>query len=327
MREARQSKRWWVGILALLAGSGLSPVWSADYPTKPVKIITQAAAGSGPDVIGRILADQLGSQIGQRVIIVNHPGAGGLIAAQAAATADPDGYTLYMASGSALMVLPELHPKLSFNFERDFVPIGMVGQQPMLIAASARLGISSLPELIALAKKKPGELFYAGNTPGTVPMLTGEMLKQRAGIDMTFVPYPGAAAALKDIAAGRISIIFESPAALQGAISGGTVKALALGSEKRVANFSDVPTAAETLPGFRATGWFALLARSGTPNTIIQKMGHELRTALENKALQDKFVKLGTQATPMMPEELRSFIEAEKKNWLPVIRQSVAEAH
>lgn len=325
MLRARRFKLWWLGALALIAA--FSPVWGADYPTKPVKLITQAAAGSGPDVIGRILADQLSRQLGQRVIIVNHPGAGGLIAAQAAAAVDPDGYTLYMASSSALMVLPELHPKLPFSFVRDFVPIGMIGQTPMLIAASAQVGISSLSELIALAKKKPGELFYAGNTPGTVPMLTGEMLGQRAGIDMTFVPYPGAAAALKDIAAGRISVIFESPAALEGAISGGTLKALAVGSEERMPRFPDVPTAAETLPGFRATGWFALMARSGTPDAVVQKLSRELRTALDNKDLREKFAKLGTQATPMTPQELQSFIEAEKKNWLPVIRQSVAKAH
>lgn len=325
MLRARRFMLWWLGALPLIAA--FSPVWGADYPTKPVKLITQAAAGSGPDVIGRILADQLSRQLGQRVIIVNHPGAGGLIAAQAAAAVEPDGYTLYMASSSALMVLPELHPKLPFSFVRDFVPIGMIGQTPMLIAASAQVGISSLSELIALAKKKPGELFYAGNTPGTVPMLTGEMLGQRAGIDMTFVPYPGAAAALKDIAAGRISVIFESPAALEGAISGGTLKALAVGSEERMPRFPDVPTAAETLPGFRATGWFALMARSGTPDAVVQKLSRELRTALDNKDLREKFAKLGTQATPMTPQELQSFIEAEKKNWLPVIRQSVAKAH
>lgn len=320
----RAQRLWWSGLLILFAA--VSPAAAADYPVKPVKIITQAAAGSGPDVIGRIVADQLGRQLKQQVLIINHPGAGGLIAAQTAAAADPDGYTLYMPSASALMVLPETHAKLSFSFERDFVPIGMIGQQPMLITASSRLGVSTLPELIALAKKRPGELLFAGNTPGTVPTLTGEMLKRRAGIEMTFVPYPGAMAALNDVAGGRISVIVESTAGLLGAITGGTVKLVAVASEQRMTQFPDVPAVAETLPGFRATGWFALMARRGTPDEIVQKISRELRTALQDKTLREKFAKLGTEATPMSPQELHDFVEVEKRNWIPLVRQTLVKA-
>jgi tripartite-type tricarboxylate transporter receptor subunit TctC len=300
---------------------------AADYPTKPVKIITQAAAGSGPDVIGRIVADQLTRRLGQQVLVVNHPGAGGLIAAQAAATVEPDGYTLYMPSSSALMVLPETHAKLPFNFERDFVPIGMIGKQPMLITVSPKLGVSTLAELIALAKKRPGEILYAGNTPGTVPSLTGDMLKQRAGIDLTFVPYPGAAAAIKDLMGGQISIVIESGAGLTGAIQGGSLKLLAVSSDKRVPQFPDVPTVAETLPGFEATGWFALLARAGTPDAIVQKISRELRASLADAGLQEHFAKLSTEPAPMSPPELRAFIEREQKSWIPVIRESDLKAN
>jgi tripartite-type tricarboxylate transporter receptor subunit TctC len=194
---------------------GLSPAFAADYPTKPVQIINQAP-GSGPDVIGRIVAEQLAQRLGQQMVMVNRPGAGGLIAAQAAAAAQPDGYTLYMPSSSALMVLPQTHAHLPFDFHRDFVPIGMIGTQPMLITASPLLGVSTLPELIALAKKEPGKILYAGNSLGSIPALTGNMLEQRAGIDLTFVPYPGVAAALTDLGGGRISVIVESLSALAG---------------------------------------------------------------------------------------------------------------
>ena len=325
MTASRRLPIGWLSILTLLAAA--SPALAADYPTKPVKIITQAAAGSGPDVIGRIVADQLTRRLGQQVLVVNHPGAGGLIAAQAAATVEPDGYTLYMPSSSALMVLPETQAKLPFNFERDFVPIGMIGKQPMLITVSPKLGVSTLAELIALAKKRPGEILYAGNTPGTVPTLTGEMLKQRAGIDMTFVPYPGAAAALKDLVGGQISIVIESGAGLTGAIQGGSVKLLAVASDKRVPQFPDVPTVAETLPGFEATGWFASLARAGTPDAIVQKVSRELRASLADAVLREHFAKLGTEPAPMSPPELRAFIEREKKSWIPVIRESGLKAN
>ncbi len=312
-----------IASLALVLTSGLSalPAHAAEYPTKPVKIITQAAPGSGPDVIGRLVAERLTSQLGQQVLVVNHPGAGGLIAAQAAAAVEPDGYTLYLASGSALMVLPQTHVKLPFNFERDFEPIGIVGKTPMLITVSPKLGVSSLPELIALAKKKPGEILYAGNTPGTVPSLTGEMLKQRAGIDLTFVPYPGAAAALKDVMGGRISVVIESPAGLSGAIQSGAVKLIAVATEHRIPQFPDVPTVAETLPGFQATGWFALLARTGTPDAIVERLSRELRRALEDAELRKKFDKFGTDATPMTPAALRAFIVRERKTWTPVIQR------
>src|SRR6202050_3818673 len=208
-------------ILAMSAGAPRA--LAADYPTKPVQIINQAAPGSGTDVLGRIVAEQMALRLGQQAVIVSRPGAGGLIAAQAAAAAQPDGYTLYMPSSSALMVLPQTHAHLPFDFHRDFVPIGMIGTQPMLITASPQLGVSTLPELIALAKKEPGKILYAGNTPGTIPALTGEMLKQRAGIDITFVSYPGVAAALTDLGGGRISVVIESMSALAGAIPGGTV--------------------------------------------------------------------------------------------------------
>jgi putative tricarboxylic transport membrane protein len=310
----------WLSILTLLIAT--PPAAAADYPAKPLKIITQAAAGSGPDVIGRLVADQLARRFGQQVLMANHPGAGGLIAAQAAAAAAPDGYTLYMPSGSALMVLPETHAKLPFSFDRDFAPIGLIGKQPMLIAVSPRLGVSTLPELIALAKQQPGEILYAGNTPGTVPTLTGEMLKQRAGIDMSFVPYPGSAAALKDLMGGQISVVIESVAGLSGAIEAGSVKVIAIAADKRVSQLPDVPTVAETLPGFEATGWFALLARAGTPEAIVQRIGNELRASLADASLCERFTKLGTEPSPMSPAELLAFIERERQSWLPVIRHA-----
>jgi tripartite-type tricarboxylate transporter receptor subunit TctC len=324
LKTSRAWKIGWLGILLSLTVTPAAP--AADYPAKPVKIITQAAAASGPDVIARIVADKLSARFGQQVLVVNHPGAGGLIAARAAAEVEPDGYTLYMPSGSALMVLPVMHPDLPFSFGRDFVPIGMIGQQPMLITASPQLGVSSLAELIALAKRKPGAILYAGNTPGTVPSLTGDMLKQHADIDMTFVPYPGVAAALKDLIGGRISVVIESPAGLAGAIQSGSVKLLAVASARRMAQFPDVSTVAETLPGFEATGWFALLARAGTPEGVVEKISRDLHAVLTDGDLKTKFAKLGTDPTPMSPAELHTFIAREQKAWLPVIRQAGLKA-
>jgi len=314
-------------VLRLAAAGALLPIApgaasALDYPTKPVQIINQSAAGSGPDIIGRILAEQLTRRLGQQVLIIDRPGAGGLIAAQAAFAALPDGYTLYMPASSAVIILPQTHAHLPFDFHRDFVPIGMVGKQPMLITASPRLGVATLPELIALAKKEPGKILYAGNSTGSLPALTGVMLEQRAGIDMTFVPYPGVPAALTDLSGGRISVIIESLAALAGAIQGGTVKLLAVAADKRLPQFPEVATVAETLPGFEATGWFALVARAGTPDAVVQKVGGALDASLADPGLNQSFAKLGTLATPMSPADMQAFIAREEKNWTPVVRKA-----
>jgi tripartite-type tricarboxylate transporter receptor subunit TctC len=317
---ARRSTIILLAILAIPAGAPRA--LAADYPTKPVQVINQAAPGSGTDVLGRIVAEQLAPRLGQQVLIVSRPGAGGLIAAQAAAAAEPDGYTLYMPSSSALMVLPQTHRHLPFDFHRDFVSIGMIGTQPLLIAASPNLGVSTLPELIVLAKKQPGKILYAGNTPGTLPALTGVMLEQRAGIDMTFVPYPGFAAGLTDLKGGRISVIFESLSALAPAVQDGSVKLLAVASEQRLPQFPDVPTVAETLPGFVATGWLAFLARAGTPDSIVQTLGTALRASLADPDLKKKFADLATLPTPMSPAEMQTFIAHEEKNWIPVVQKA-----
>src|SRR5438874_660483 len=205
-----------VAILGASAVASLAQ--SGIYPSRYVSIIIQTAAGSGPDVIARIVADGLIQSWGQQVAIINRNGAAGLLAAQAAAAAQPDGYTLYMPTSTALVILPETQPKLPVDFERDFVPIGLISQSPMIIAVSPALGVNTLEQFIALAKKRPADILYAANNRGSFPHLAGEFFRHRAGIELTFVPYPGAAAGLQDILGGRISMIVEGPSALSGAL-------------------------------------------------------------------------------------------------------------
>ncbi len=311
------------GLLALVVIA--RPSAHADgYPTKPVKIVTQAPAGAGPDVILRIVADHLTQQWGQQVLVVNRPGAGGLIAAQdAATTSDRDGYTLYMASSSALVVLPETHPKLPFSFERDFTPLCLIGEQPFVIAVAPSLKVNTLGEFIALAKQHPGQITYAANYTGTLPHLAGEYFRQRSGIDVRFVPYTGGApAALKDVMAGTISMIVESLPALSSAIQGNIVKPLAVSSSQRLSQYPNLPTIAETIPNFEAKGWFALLAPTGTPDAVTAKLGRDLGIVLAATEVQQKFAALGTFVHPMTQSELASFISSEQKTWKPIIRQA-----
>lgn len=319
--------RWFtVGTLGLLALVTLAQLGAhaGSYPTKPVKIITQAPAGAGPDVILRIVADRLTQMWGQQVLVINRPGGGGLIAAQAAAaTSERDGYTLYMASSSALVVLPETQPKLSFSFDRDFIPVGLVGEQPFVIAVSPSLKIDTLTEFVALAKQRPGEMTYAANYTGTLPHLVGEYFRSRSGIDMRFVPYTGGApVALKDLMSGLVSVIIESLPALSGAIQGDIVKPLAVSSLQRLAQYPNLPTIAETIPDFEAKGWFVLLAPTGTPDATVAKVSRDLRNVLDQPELQQKFAALGTFVHPMTPSELAAFILSEQRMWRPIVRQA-----
>jgi tripartite-type tricarboxylate transporter receptor subunit TctC len=297
-----------------------APLNAEPYPSRYVSIIIQTAAGSGPDVIARIVADRLTHIWGHQVAIINRNGAAGLVAAQAAAAAPPDGYTLYMPTSTALVVLPETQPKMPVDFERDFVPIGLISQSPMIVAVSPTLGVNTLEQLIALAKKRPGEILYAANNRGSFPHLAGEFFRSQADIQLTFVPYPGAAAALNDVMGGRISMIIEGPSALSGALQAGSIKALAVTSAKRLPNFPDLPTVAETIPSFSVVSWFALMAKTGTPDSILRKVSEDLQTVLEQPATKDKLETLGVYPRPTSSAEAAEFIRSERQLWKPVIR-------
>jgi len=308
--------------IAILGASAAGAFADAPYPARYVSIIIQTAAGSGPDVIARIVADRLAQSWRQQVTIINRNGAAGLIAAQAAAAAQPDGYTLYMPTSTALVVLPQTQPKLPVNFERDFVPIGLISQSPMIVAVSPSLGVNTLEQLIALAKKRPGEVLYAANNRGSFPHLSGEFFRHRAGLELTFVPYPGAAAGLQDVMGGRVSMIVEGPSALSSAMQAGSIKALAVTSTTRLPNFPDLPTVAETIPGFQVVAWFALMARASTPEPIVRKISQDLQAILKEPAIKEKFETLGVYPMPASPTDTAAFISREQQLWKPVIKEA-----
>jgi tripartite-type tricarboxylate transporter receptor subunit TctC len=293
------------------------------YPAKPVTIITPTGAGTGPDVIARIVADGLTQRWGQQVLIANRPGATGLTAAQAIAAANADGYTLYMPIASTFTVLPELQPKLPLDFERDLAPIGLIGQQPIVIAVHPALRVTTVQELIALSHARPGELMF-GTGRGNLPHMMGELLKSRANINLTFVPYPSGARAMQDAIGGTLAIMIESLAALSGPIKAGTLKPLAIASARRVPDFPDIPTVVEAIPSvgkFEATGWFALMAKAGTPDSALLEAREGLRAVLSEPSVMQKIQSLGTYPRIMPPAELAAFIRSEQHLWRPIAKQ------
>jgi tripartite-type tricarboxylate transporter receptor subunit TctC len=319
----RQGRVSILTILPALAAAFLpaATAAAADYPAKPVRLITQGAAGSGPDVIARILAAHLAKRRGQQVLVVNHAGGGGVLAGRAAATADPDGYTLYVPTITTFVIMPVIQPSLPFDLDRDFAPIGFFAETPMMIAAAPTLGINTLPDLVHVANSRPKELLYAANNRGSLPHLAGELFRARTGSDLTFVPYQGVAAGLQDLMGGRISVIIESVGALTGAVQSGFVTPLAVASATRLPSLPELPTVAETVPDFTAIGWFVLMAPRRTPDAIVRKVNEDLNAVLGEAELRQRLQEVGAFVRTMSPDETATFIRREQENWRPLVRQ------
>ena len=309
-------------LCVILAPVAAHPAKAQSYPSNPVKVISDSAPGSAPDVILRIVSDRLNQVWGKQVVVMNQPGGGGSVAARAAAGAPPDGYTLFMAVSSAFVTMKGAAPNIPIEVPHDFVPISLIGEQPMFITIAPQTGIKTLPALIEAAKQKPGEITYAVSGRGRQSHLTGEMLQRRAGIKLLMVPYSGGPAqAMGDLIGGRVQMLIEGGTALIGAMQSGKLQALAVGSETRLAEFHDLPAAAETIPNFRSADWLALVAPLGTPNEIVRKVSDDLKTILNDPEVRGKLAAVGSYARPMSPQDTINFIQTEQRTWGPLLEE------
>jgi tripartite-type tricarboxylate transporter receptor subunit TctC len=310
-----------IGLLLALAASAVTAN-AASYPEKPVTIITDAAAGSTPDVDTRFVAEGLSKTWGEQVIVLNHPGANGSIAVRAASEAAPDGYTLFMPALSTFVALPGAAPNLPVKLPRDFLPIGFTAENPMFLAVNPALGVTTLPELIDLAKKQPGKISIAVTGVGRLTHLTGLLLQERANISLLPVPYTGGpAAAIGDVGSGRVSMIIEGYSGIVGAVKARQVKLIAVASTHRLPEFPDLPTVAETLPGFAATGWQVMVAPLRTPQTIISKVSADLAKVVSDPDFKKRLGNIGSYSRAMTPEQALTFVQKEQETWLPVLQK------
>jgi tripartite-type tricarboxylate transporter receptor subunit TctC len=314
---------WCYGLLAGLLTLSVTPGFGApagNYPDKAVEILADSAAGSTPDVALRFVAEELGKLWGRQVLVVNRPGAGGSLAARSASQAAPDGYTLYQPVLSTFVALHPAASNIPLQVPRDFSPIGFVAENPMFIAASPKLGVRTFPELIALAKERPGKVSYATTGVGRLTHLTGELLQREAQIKLQVVPYVGGPAqAISDVTTGRVDLIIEGYSGIAGAARSGTINLLAVASANRLADFLDLPTVAETIPDFIAIGWGVLVAPLRSPDVIIQKVSADLQQVASLPDLQKKLAELGSYARAMTPAETTAFVQKQQSLWAPVL--------
>jgi tripartite-type tricarboxylate transporter receptor subunit TctC len=254
--------------------------------------------------------------------VLNRPGAGGLIAAQAAAGVEKDGYSLYVGQASTFTVLPiDQEGKMPVNLQTAFVPIGMVGEQPIALSVNKDVPAGTVAELIALANKTPGGMLFGATNRGGQSHLTGELFRERAKANISFVHAAGAAVSLNDVIAGRIPIMFEGLAGLAPGIQGGGVRLLGIAARQRLPNLPNLPTIAETVPGVVSSGWIVLMAPAGVPETIIEKVNADLRKVVAMPEVVDRFQTLGTYTRDLTPAQTGEFIRSEERLWWPIVRQ------
>ncbi len=307
-------------LAAALLLLALSHPALAQYPNRPLRLIVPFPPAGATDIVGRIVAQKLGEQMGQSVVVENKPGAGGSIGSDLAAKSAPDGYTLLMATSSTHSIGPALQ-KLPYDPLRDFAPITHVANVPNVLVVSPVLPVNSLKELIAYAKARPGQLNFASSGVGTIVHLNGELFKMLAGVDLVHIPYKGTALSIPDVANGSVAMLFDSLASVQPHIKSGRVRPLAVNAQKRSALMPEVPTLAEAgMPAFDRYTWFGMFAPAGTPKEIVVRVNAEVLAALKAPDLLERFAAAGAEPVGSTPEQFVERIKSDAAKWAEVIR-------
>lgn len=312
---------------AALAVSGVcaqTPVQAQPYPNKPIRVVLPLPAGSGLDVVARIVSDPFAADLGQTLIIENRPGGGGIIAAQAVASSPADGYTLLGGASSVFTVLPAQKEKLPIDVNKDLAQIGVLATVPLYIAVSPSLNVNTFAEFIAAAKARPGQINVGTNGAGTLPHFTGVMLSKKLGMPITVIPYNtgGTIEAVRDMIGGRVQATIEGFGTLKGFVDSKDIKLIAVMAAEREPPFMDLPTVAETAPGVTAIGFLTLAAPAKTPPEVIARLSKSLSVALRKPEVGQRLVELGMAAKDMTPEQTVKFIEEQQRLWHPIVREA-----
>jgi tripartite-type tricarboxylate transporter receptor subunit TctC len=297
--------------VAALATPLAQPAFAQPYPSKPIRVIIAQAPGSATDVVSRVISNKLAEGLGQQLVIDARPGAGGTLGTELAARAPADGYTLFMANNSTHGSNPALYAKLSYDAVKDFAPIIFVVATPYVLSVHPSLPAKSVKELIALAKARPGQINYASAGNGSTHHLSGELLKTMAGIDIVHIPYKGTTPAIAALIGGEVSIMFATVTGIQPQIKNGRARGLAVTTPKRSNMMPELPTMAETLPGFEMLSWFGLLAPAGTPPAIVNRMNAETTKVLANPDVRSLLAAQGFEVMSGTPEQFGDYIKVE----------------
>ena len=307
---------------ATAQGTGAGP---GQYPLKPIRMIILSTPGSGPDIVGRLMGARLTESWGQQVVIDPRPGASGIIGAELAARAAPDGYTLAIATTQAAIV-SVMFEKLNFDLVKDFAPISLMASTPFLLAVNPGMPVKTIADFVAMAKAKPGELRYGSGGSGSPPHLAAELFKHMTGIDVQHVPYKGVTPALTDTIAGQVHMTISVVPAALAHMRSGRVRALGITSAKRSEVVPEVPAIGETIAGYEYIGWYTLLAPAKTPVTIVNRLNGEVVSALKTSSVREKLADLGAEPIGSSVREATEFIPVQMARLRELVRLSGAKA-
>jgi tripartite-type tricarboxylate transporter receptor subunit TctC len=326
-RQALMKLSGFLLCLAVTAAAfaGVSPIVAADsYPNRPIRWIVPFSAGGASDIVARVLGEYLSQHFGEQIIIENKPGAGGNLGVQSILNATPDGYTIGLV-GPSIAISATLYKKLPFDFIRDSVSVAGVMRSTNVMEVHPSVPAKSVADFIAYAKAHPGKLNMASSGVGASAHMSGELFKMMTGVDMLHVPYRGGAPAVAALITGEAQVLFDNlPGSIEH-IRNGNVRALAVTTAKRSDVIPSVPTIAETVPGYEASTWYALVAPKGTPSDVVDKLNRAVNLLLGNPKVQGRFTELGGEAMPMMPNELSNLIADEIEKWAKVVKFSGAK--
>src|ERR1700730_712377 len=301
-----------LGALPMLPRRARADAW----PTRPVKVVVPFAAGGTTDILARVVAVSVSEAFGQQFIVENKPGAGGNIAAEAVAKADPDGYTFIIGTPGTHAINQFVYQNLAYDQIKDIAPVIIIARVPNLCSVTNALPVKSVTELIAYAKSKPGQLFYATPGLGSTAHVSTEWFKSRTGVEMTHVPYKGSAPALTDLIAGRVQLMIDNLPAAQPFAESNSIRPLAVSSAKRWPGFPDLPTSAEAgVPGYEAASWFTIGAPAKTPKDIIERLNASVDKFLQTEDGIARLRKLGAEPAGGSPEDMQAYVLAEAEKW------------
>jgi tripartite-type tricarboxylate transporter receptor subunit TctC len=314
--------RWPAGLLTFLA-LAIAPFAHAqdDYPNRTVRIIVPFAPGGSTDVVARILADKLGTELKQSFVVENRSGAGGNIGADAVAKASPDGYTLLMGTTGVLAINKYLYKEMSFDPERDLVPVSYTSLITNILVVNPQVPAKTVSELVALARAKPGSLTFASSGAGSSTHLSAELFKSMAGVDILHVPYKGSSQAITDLMGGQVTMLFDNAPSSIPFVEQGKLRALAVTSTKRLPNLPDVPTLDEAgVKGYESLSWSGIMAPAGTPKRVIDKLNAAIEKILRDPDVKQRFASLGVEPVGGPPEAFSRHIRAESEKWARVVK-------
>lgn len=309
-------------LLAVTASIG----WAQSWPTKPVRMIIAFPPGGPTDLVSRVLAQRLSEQLGQQVIVDNKPGAGGNIAAEMAAKATPDGYTIFYNT-SAIVIGPALYGKVNYDTLKDFAPVALTASVPMVLVVNPQLPARSVKEFLDLAKAKTGALNYSSSGTGTITHLASAMMSSQTGVQTQHIPYKGSAPGLVDLAAGQTQFMIDTINTVLPYVRDNRLRGLAVTSSKRSSLLPDLPTLAESgLPGFDAAAWQGIVVPTGTPAEIVQKLNTEVNKALAHPDLRARLAAQGAEILGGTPAEYAAHLRTEMPRWAKAVKDSGAKA-